>query len=87
MAVFWVYQTTRRFNPEDSHLRTHRRENVKSYIRYFDCDLQARSQHGLKTASSFAVSVCLSVRVDFTLENNTGFGFSWQLIIGKSHKL
>jgi hypothetical protein len=43
MAVFWVeaaktcemlvnfYQTTRRYNPEDSHLRTHRRENLKSY--------------------------------------------------------
>jgi hypothetical protein len=27
------YQTTRRYNPEDIHLRTHRRENVKSYIR------------------------------------------------------
>jgi hypothetical protein len=27
-----VYQTTRRYNPEDSHLRTHRRENLKSYI-------------------------------------------------------
>jgi hypothetical protein len=26
------YQTTRRYNPEDSHLRTHRRENVKSYL-------------------------------------------------------
>jgi hypothetical protein len=25
------YQTTRRYNPEDSHLRTHRRENLKSY--------------------------------------------------------
>jgi hypothetical protein len=25
------YQTTRRYNPEDSHLRTHRRENPKSY--------------------------------------------------------
>jgi hypothetical protein len=25
-------QTTRRYNPEDSHLRTHRRENLKSYI-------------------------------------------------------
>jgi hypothetical protein len=24
------YQTTRRYNPEDSHLRTHRRENLKS---------------------------------------------------------
>jgi hypothetical protein len=26
-----VYQTTRRYNPEDSHLHTHRRENLKSY--------------------------------------------------------
>jgi hypothetical protein len=25
------YQTTRRYNPEDSHLRTHRSENLKSY--------------------------------------------------------
>jgi hypothetical protein len=25
------YQTTRRYNQEDSHLRTHRRENLKSY--------------------------------------------------------
>jgi hypothetical protein len=25
-------QTTRRYNPEYSHLRTHRRENLKSYI-------------------------------------------------------
>jgi hypothetical protein len=26
------YQTTRRYNPEASHLRTHRRENLKSYL-------------------------------------------------------
>jgi hypothetical protein len=25
------YRTTRRYNPEDSHLRTNRRENLKSY--------------------------------------------------------
>jgi hypothetical protein len=25
------YQTTRRYNPKDSHLRTHRGENLKSY--------------------------------------------------------
>jgi hypothetical protein len=25
------YQTTRRYNPEDSNLRTHRREILKSY--------------------------------------------------------
>jgi hypothetical protein len=27
------YQTTRRYNPEDRHLRTNRRENLKSYLR------------------------------------------------------
>jgi hypothetical protein len=26
------YQSTRRYNPEDSHLHTHRRENQNSYI-------------------------------------------------------
>jgi hypothetical protein len=26
------YQTTRRYNPEGNHLRTHRRENFKSYM-------------------------------------------------------
>jgi hypothetical protein len=25
------YQTTRRYDPEDSHIRTHRLENLKSY--------------------------------------------------------
>jgi hypothetical protein len=27
-----LYQSTRRYNPEDSHLHTHRRENLKSYL-------------------------------------------------------
>jgi hypothetical protein len=26
------YQTTRRYNPENGHLRTNRRENLKSYM-------------------------------------------------------
>jgi hypothetical protein len=26
-----LYQTTRRYNPEDSYLHTHRRQNLKSY--------------------------------------------------------
>jgi hypothetical protein len=29
------YQTTWRYNPKDSHLRTHRRENLKYYHHYF----------------------------------------------------
>jgi hypothetical protein len=28
--VNFFYQTTRRYNSEDSHLRNHRRENLKS---------------------------------------------------------
>jgi hypothetical protein len=32
------YQTARRYNPEDSHLRTHRRENLKSDIIAFSLD-------------------------------------------------
>jgi hypothetical protein len=27
-----IYQITRRYNPEDSHLHTHRRKNLKSYL-------------------------------------------------------
>jgi hypothetical protein len=30
------YKTTRRYNPEDSHLHTHRRENLKSYTYYIN---------------------------------------------------
>jgi hypothetical protein len=30
------YQTTRRYNPEDIHLRTHRRQNLKFYLMYND---------------------------------------------------
>jgi hypothetical protein len=26
------YQSTRRYNPEDSHLHSHRHENLKSYL-------------------------------------------------------
>jgi hypothetical protein len=28
------YQITRRYNAEDSHLGTHRRENLKSYLKF-----------------------------------------------------
>jgi hypothetical protein len=34
-TVVNFYQITRRYNPEDSHLRTHRRENLKSYTSCF----------------------------------------------------
>jgi hypothetical protein len=37
-SIIWAetlvnfYQTSRRYSPEDSHLRNHRRENLKSYL-------------------------------------------------------
>jgi hypothetical protein len=43
------YQTTRCYNPEDSHLRTYRRENLKSY---FDSKVETRAAvHGSRSAS------------------------------------
>jgi hypothetical protein len=33
-SSMYFYKTTRRYNPEDSHLRTHRCENLKPYM-YF----------------------------------------------------
>jgi hypothetical protein len=42
------YQTTWRYNPEDSHLRTHRRENLKSYeavVVQEQVDIQKPLQH------------------------------------------
>jgi hypothetical protein len=30
------YQTTWHYNPEDSHLHTHRRENLKSYKNHYN---------------------------------------------------
>jgi predicted DNA-binding protein (MmcQ/YjbR family) len=32
-ALVNFYQTIRRYNPQDSHLRTHRRENLRSYLK------------------------------------------------------
>jgi hypothetical protein len=41
------YQTTRRYNLEDSHLRTHRRENLKSYIYIHTNDLTIQNKLNL----------------------------------------
>jgi hypothetical protein len=48
------YQTTRRYNPEDSRLRTHRRENLKSYVGQFLRDYTA--QHPRRHSSSYSPS-------------------------------
>jgi hypothetical protein len=33
-TVVHSYRSTRRYNPEDGHLDSHRRENLKSYVVY-----------------------------------------------------
>jgi hypothetical protein len=54
------YQTTREYNPEDSHIRTNRRENLKSYYRYYvwreACAFDIRRFWSLH--SHLKVSVC-----------------------------
>jgi hypothetical protein len=45
------YQTTRRYNPEDSNLHTHCRENLKSYIRKARFDFTMPLFKRSKTAS------------------------------------
>jgi hypothetical protein len=56
------YQPTRRYNPEDSHLRIHRRENLKSYLASEDVRLEmnvdfstqnVELNHFIKTAKRF----------------------------------
>jgi hypothetical protein len=47
------YQTTRRYNPEGSHLLTHRRENLKSYLTF---SLFTSNRRGLKALISDASS-------------------------------
>jgi hypothetical protein len=42
------YQTTRRYNTEDSHLRTHSRENLTSYMMMIPIILDLLSKHGLR---------------------------------------
>jgi hypothetical protein len=39
------YQSTRHYNPEDGHLHTHRRENLKSYtiIQHPDCHVPLKA--------------------------------------------
>jgi hypothetical protein len=45
------YQTTRCYNPEDSNLHTHRRENLKSYLKYRYVQTNSASLFGLPCSS------------------------------------
>jgi hypothetical protein len=50
------YQTSRRYNPEDSHLRTHRRENFKSYL--FDLNNTDIRDMKISTVVYSVVTLC-----------------------------
>jgi hypothetical protein len=44
------YQTTRCYNPEDSHLHTRRRENLKSYLRtQTECIWEQGAEENIQT--------------------------------------
>jgi hypothetical protein len=62
MAVNF-YQTTQRYNPEDSHLRIHRRENLKSYFIYF-VRFQVLTAPSMKLAVFWDVAPCNLVEID-----------------------
>jgi hypothetical protein len=62
------YQTTRCYNPEDSNLHTHRRENLKSYKRI---EVRIVSNRGFKSyrtwMHTYTVNYCLSQAPDNTI--------------------
>jgi hypothetical protein len=62
------YQTTRRYNPEDSHLRSHRRENLKSYKWYVNRQ-ETKSQRRILTEEKVnAIGAWLSQSLRKSLE-------------------
>jgi hypothetical protein len=44
-ALVDLYQSTRRYNPEDIHLHTHRRENLKFYTNKFTLPFYGNNLH------------------------------------------
>jgi hypothetical protein len=79
------YQTTRRYNPEDSHLRTHRRENLKPHELRF-----AGLRCSLLCSTSLGQSFHIDTNVIYVPEAptmldptqislNNMHGFSWQV--------
>jgi hypothetical protein len=69
------YQTTRCYNPEDSHLHTHRRENLKSYLDYYYCN-------------SFDKHLLLTKRgLTFSNKKNTDISGLSPILIYHGHRL
>jgi hypothetical protein len=64
-----VYQTTRRNSPENSHLHTRRRENLKSHYESSHCNFinpVVSPQHLFSKASSVQLCSFLKVGKSFT---------------------
>jgi hypothetical protein len=84
MEAAWIseslvtfFQTTRRYNPKDSHLRTHRRENLKSYSHKAICPLQKElllngclGVEPKKVEIALAEVLCLSALQMMKVENS-----------------
>jgi hypothetical protein len=60
-----THQSTRRYIPEDSHLHTHRRENLKSYLTHLSTS-QLRTIHVLSITMELCVRVCVRAYIVLT---------------------
>jgi hypothetical protein len=60
------YQTTRRYNPEDSHLRTHHCENLKSYL-IFMLSKTFLALRPFKMTENTALSVILMSKISILM--------------------
>jgi hypothetical protein len=67
------YQTTRCYNPEDSNLHTHRRENLKSYIflQFLSADRSSRLY--LFPTRLYAMSVLIVYNASWNISSFGGF--------------
>jgi hypothetical protein len=57
------YQTYRCYNPEDSNLHTHRRENLKSYLEEYSPHFQGSENFGSHIIPKCYVILCYNMLV------------------------
>jgi hypothetical protein len=65
------YQTTWRYNPEDSHLCTHRRENLRSYHKVLICSVSGLWPQ-IKVQFKRVITFCLCFILENELLRNSG---------------
>jgi hypothetical protein len=92
-----LYQTTRCYNPEDSHLHTHRRENLKSYqvMMCLRINLWILSKHVVRRTDKnhnetsgllILIAVQTSYKSVTSAQCNGDYGFIYKLNLLKSTK-